>query len=106
MLLLLLLLLLKLERRRRQLPSPQLPGSYLAAAAAIINVTWRLSIVNLGMALEFEWVDQGMMQVGLFFLGAVLGVVIRYLLWGHAERDGSHVYHFVALHAWEAEMET
>ena len=40
------------------------------------------------------------------FKGAVLCVVIRYLLWGHAERDGSHVYHFVALHAWEAEMET
>ena len=72
----LLLLLLKLERRRRQLPSPQLPGSYLAAAAAIINVTWRLSIVNLGVALEFEWVDQGMMQVGLFF--KVLFYVLSY----------------------------
>ena len=64
--LLLLLLLLKLERRRRQLPSPQLPGSYLAAAAAIINVTWRLSIVNLGIALEFEWVDQGLFFKVLF----------------------------------------
>ena len=31
--------------------------------------------------------------------------VIRYLLWGHAERDGSHVHHFVALHAREAEVE-
>ena len=30
----LLLLLLKLERRRRQLPSPQLPGSYLAALSS------------------------------------------------------------------------
>ena len=32
--------------------------------------------VNLGIALEFEWVDQGMMQVGLFF--KVLFYVLSY----------------------------
>ena len=29
-----------------------------------------------------------------------------YLLGRHAQRDGSHVHHFVALHAWETEVET
>ena len=31
---------------------------------------------------------------------------IRYLLWGYAERDGSHVYHFMTLHAGETEVKT
>ena len=72
---LLLLLLLKLERRRRQLPSPQLPGSYLAALSSHYQCDMASLDCQFGH-LECEWVDQGMMQVGLFF--KVLFYVLSY----------------------------
>ena len=37
---------------------------------------------------------------------SILAVFFSYFLWGYAERDGSHVYHFMTLHAGETEVKT
>lgn len=43
---------------------------------------------------------------GFFYETSICALcTIIYLLWRHAERDGSHVHHFVALNAREAKVE-